>query len=375
MQRLHEDDLVGHVLAQEPWEVLSFPAIAEADEIHRIETIWGPRRFRRRQGEALHSDREPLDTLDRIRCTVGEYNFAGQYQQSPAPLGGGLVKAACFKRYRESDRPERFERIVQSWDTANKATELSDFSVCTTWGVKGKHVYLIGCLRSRLEYPALKRAVREQQSQFNANEVLIEDKASGTQLIQELVDEGCHAVTRYEPTCDKIMRMHAQTALIENGFVHIPETAPWLAEYVHEMTVFPNGKHDDQVDSTAQFLEWFKRPSSFHRHMAFLRLWDQAAQAAALPRKPQPAGPRLRGMVCLAGKTEKFELTGRAGDRESDSVKRWRFPARSSLPAGRNGRETEDIAHRHGAKPAHTLTRPGFSPSSCELRRRQRKFA
>jgi hypothetical protein len=64
MQRLHEDDLVGHVLAQEPWEVLSFPAIAEADEVHRIETIWGPRCFRRRQGEALHPDREPLETLD-----------------------------------------------------------------------------------------------------------------------------------------------------------------------------------------------------------------------------------------------------------------------------------------------------------------------
>jgi hypothetical protein len=129
MQRLHEDDLVGHVLAQEGWEVLSFPAIAEADEEHRIETIWAPRCFRRRQGEALHPDREPLEVLDRIRRTIGEYNFAGQYQQSPAPLGGGLVKAEWFKRYRENERPERFERIVQSWDTANKATELSDFSV------------------------------------------------------------------------------------------------------------------------------------------------------------------------------------------------------------------------------------------------------
>jgi hypothetical protein len=65
--------------------------------------------------------------------------------------------------------------------------------------------------------------------------------------------------SRYEPKCDKIMRLHAQTALIEN-LVYIPETAPWLTEYLHEMTIFPNGKHDDQVDSTAQFLDWFKRP-------------------------------------------------------------------------------------------------------------------
>src|SRR5215831_3821195 len=257
MQRLHEDDLVGHVLAQEPWEAVSFPAIAETDEEHRIETIWGSQAFTRRQGDALHPDREPLEVLDRIRVTIGEYNFAGQYQQSPAPLGGGLVKADWFKRYREDELPERFDRVVQSWDTANKATELSDFSVCTTWGVKDKNLFLLAVFRRRLEYPALKRAVREQQELFGANVMLIEDKASGTQLIQELVDEGCHAVTRYEPTCDKIMRLHAQTALIENGFVHIPETASWLDAYLHEMTVFPNGKHDDQVDSTAQFLEWF----------------------------------------------------------------------------------------------------------------------
>src|SRR5215468_5072173 len=231
MQRLHEDDLVGHVLGLEPWEVLSFPAIAETDEEHRIETIWGPRCFRRRQGEALHPDREPLDVLHRIRRTIGEYNFASQCQQSPAPLGGGLVKTEWFKRYRDSDKPECFDRIVQSWDTANKATELSDFSVCTTWGIRGKNLYLLSVFRRRLEYPALKRAVREQQSLFEANVVLIEDKASGTQLIQELIADGCRSVTRCQPDCEKIMRLHAQTALIENGFVYTPETAPWLDEY------------------------------------------------------------------------------------------------------------------------------------------------
>jgi hypothetical protein len=76
MQRLHEDDLVGHVLGLEPWEVLSFPAIAEKDEEHRIETIWGPCCFRRRRGEALHPEREPLEVLHRTRRTIGEYNFA-----------------------------------------------------------------------------------------------------------------------------------------------------------------------------------------------------------------------------------------------------------------------------------------------------------
>src|SRR5260370_3681151 len=122
--------------------MLSLPAIAEKEDEHRIETILERKCCRRRQGEALHPDRESLEVLDRIRRTIGEYNFAGQYQQSPAPLGGGMVKAEWFKRYGANQLPERFERIVQSWDTANKATEVSDFSVCTTWGVRDKNLFL-----------------------------------------------------------------------------------------------------------------------------------------------------------------------------------------------------------------------------------------
>jgi predicted phage terminase large subunit-like protein len=160
--------------------------------------------------------------------------------------------------------------------------------VCTTWGVKDKDLFLIAVFRRRLEYPALKRAVREQQSLFHATVVLIEDKASGTQLIQELITDGCHGVTRYQPTGDKTMRLHAQTATIENGFVHIPETAPWLAEYLHELTVFPKGKHDDQADSTAQFLDWFKTPMSC---WGIFELTRQQAQELEQRRKPSPVKP------------------------------------------------------------------------------------
>ena len=141
--------------------------------------------------------------LEQIRRTIGEYNFAGQYQQMPSPQGGGMVKAAWFRSYAPNERPDRFDHFVQSWDTANKASELSDFSVCTSWGIKGKELYLIDVLRRRLEYPELKRAVREQYERFQPSVVLIEDKASGTQLIQELVAKGLHAVNRYQPQSDK----------------------------------------------------------------------------------------------------------------------------------------------------------------------------
>jgi predicted phage terminase large subunit-like protein len=136
-------------------------------------------------------------------------------------------------------RPDKFDRIVQSCDTANKASELSDFSVCTSWGIEGKDLYLLHVLRRRMEYPALKRAVREQCQAFAASVALIEDKASGTQLIQEMIQEGLHAVTRYQPQSDKIMLMHTQTAMIENGFVHLPKEAGWLAEYRHELSASP----------------------------------------------------------------------------------------------------------------------------------------
>lgn len=251
---------LGHVLDQEDWKVVSLPAIAERDEVHPFETPFGPRRFARKAGEALHPARESLETLHHIRQTLGEYSFAGQYLQAPAPPGGGLVKTDWFNRF-DANNTSKFERIVQSWDTANKATELSNYSVCTTWGIIANKAYLLQVLRRRLEYPELKRTVREQLEMFKASVVLIENKASGTQLLQELIRDGLHGLTKYDPEGDKIMRMHAQTAMIENGFVYLPEKAAWLDQYLHEMSVFPNGKHNDQVDSTSQFLDWFKQAS------------------------------------------------------------------------------------------------------------------
>ena len=240
MQRLHEDDLVGHVLKQGGWEVVSFPAIAEQDELFEIRTPAGSTAFRRAAGEVLNPERESLETLKAIRSTIGEYNFAAQYQQTPAPAGGGMIKTAWFRRYRPADLPP-FDRIVQSWDTANKPSELADYSVCTTWGLKGQSFYLLNVFRKKLSYPELRRAVVEQDGLFRPQAILIEDRASGTQLIQDLLADGLSKVTRFAPDGDKIMRLHAQTATIENGFVWLPEEAPWLADYLSELALFPDG--------------------------------------------------------------------------------------------------------------------------------------
>jgi predicted phage terminase large subunit-like protein len=258
MQRLHEDDLVGHVLAQGGWRLLKFPAIAEENESHAIQTLCGLYRFERKVGEALHPARESREALDQRRHVQGEYNFAGQYQQAPAPLGGGMVKLSWFKKYTAADLPDTFEMVFQSWDTANKAGELNDYSVCTTWGLKAKNLYLLNVLRRRMEFPVLRRAIRDHAADWRARNILIEDQASGTQLIQDLIHEGVQGITRYMPNMEKIMRMNSVTSTIENGFVFLPEKADWLAEYLHELTTFPNGKYDDQADSTSQALDWIK---------------------------------------------------------------------------------------------------------------------
>jgi predicted phage terminase large subunit-like protein len=258
MQRLHQDDLVGHVLERgEEWEVLSFPAIAEQDERYVADCALGRTVYERKVGDVLDYRRESLQTLLGIKRVIGTYNFSSQYQQSPTPLGGAMVKTEWL-RYYDPDAPlPDFTMKMQSWDTANKSGELNDFSVCTTWGVYDRHYYLLDVVRQRLNFPDLKRKVLAQADKHEPCIILIEDKASGTQLIQDLKSDGQFRVKPYPPPpgSDKVMRLHAQTAKFESGHVLLPRSAPWLAEYVRELTAFPGTKFDDQVDSTTQALD------------------------------------------------------------------------------------------------------------------------
>jgi predicted phage terminase large subunit-like protein len=257
MQRLHADDLVAHVQQHEAWDVLSFPAIAERDEEYNLSTSYGHRRIRRKCGEALQPAHFSLTWLESQRHAMTEYNFSAHYQQNPQPPSGNIVKREWLTSYAPNEKPERFDRILQSWDTANKDSELANFSVCTTWGVKRQHMFLIDVYRRKVDFPNLKRAVRELAARYNANVVLVEDKASGTSLIQELRAEH-FSLVKEAPAIegDKIMRLHAQTAKIEGGFVLLPKEAPWLETYVLELVTFPNSKYDDQVDSTVFALAW-----------------------------------------------------------------------------------------------------------------------
>ena len=149
-------------------------------------------------------------------------------------------------------------KIIQSWDTAATTSDQSDYSVCTTWLAKGDSFYLIDVFRKKLEYPDLIRAVKQQGKKYGARRILIENTSSGVALLQQLRRERTGLnFFRVKPDKDKITRLKNASVEIEAGRVFLPEKAHWLDDYVSEMLAFPGGVHDDQVDSTSQFLNYY----------------------------------------------------------------------------------------------------------------------
>lgn len=254
MQRLHLDDLVGHLLSKdEPWVHLNLPAIAEAPQSIPI----GPTRvYERAEGEVLHPVREPLAALEAQRAAMGSLAFSAQYQQAPVPPGGALVKDPWFRRYARVPDPRPGDRIIQSWDTASKASPRNDYSACTTWLIRGRDYYLIDVQRRRLEFPDLRRMIVGHAEAFDAKGILIEDAGSGTALIQDLKREGRVRPIGVRPKGEKIERLEGQSPVIEAGRVVIPDEAPWLGDFLVEVLSFPSARYDDQVDSMTQFLIW-----------------------------------------------------------------------------------------------------------------------
>src|SRR5271166_489020 len=261
MQRHHLDDLAGHVLRQEEWTQLDLPAIAELDERIPI----GPREnYFRKVGELLHDAREGKGELDQMKVTLGSFRFSAQYQQRPVPEEGEIIKWNWFRVY-DAPLQRQNGEIIQSWDTAYKAQELSDYSVCTTWLVRGNEYNLIDVLREKLNYPDLKKTVLEHARKHVANSVIIENKGSGMSLIDDLRQGGSFGDIMpipFDPEGDKVTRMSTESAQIEAGHVFLPRNAEWLGDFQAELLQFPHGRHDDQVDSMSQFLAWIRKRST-----------------------------------------------------------------------------------------------------------------
>jgi predicted phage terminase large subunit-like protein len=253
MQRLHQDDLTGHLVEKGEFEFLSLPAIATDDETLRTGDNTS---YHRPIGEALHPARENLDTLQRIKSSIGSRIFEAQYQQSPVPAAGNLFKATWLGRYPSTPPRETFSDVVQSWDTASKIGETNDYSVCTTWGIYHNTYYLLDVLRDRWEFPDLLRTATTHAAIYRVDTVLIEDANSGSALARSLRQQGGLNVLQIKVLADKRTRAVQQSAVFEAGRVLLPQETPWLGEFEKELLAFPNGRYDDQVDSTVQFLQW-----------------------------------------------------------------------------------------------------------------------
>ncbi|MBL8575601.1 MAG: phage terminase large subunit [Mesorhizobium sp.] len=266
MQRLHQDDLVGHLTEEDEhgWTVVNIPAIATEDCSYRISDHPGREYHYRKQGEVLDPGREPLAALNKTKRNIGSDRFSAQYQQMPLPPGGNLIQREWLVDYDELPDLEQADAVILSLDTAASAEEHNDFSVCTTWAVFGDHYYLFDVFRRRVEFPDLKKNALSLIAKYRPNIVMIENAGTGMSLRQVLINELREKRRRprlFKPTPrgDKVTRVAGVTALLEQGRVHIPKDAPWRDEFLKEVLGFPSAKHDDQVDSMEQFLRFMQK--------------------------------------------------------------------------------------------------------------------
>jgi len=255
MQRLHRDDLSGYLLEKGGWEHLCLPAIAPVTQKYHFGRV----KKLREAGEFLHEDREDAKLIERAKNDLGSRAFSAQYQQNPLPEEGAMVRRNWLSRYSETPDPTIVERIVQSWDTAIKIGAKNDPSVCLTFAEIAGKSYLLDVKVKRLEYPDLKRFFYEHAGVYKPNVILLEDKASGQQLLQDARRESHFPILAITPKSDKITRFAAVCAMIEAGKLVLPAYSAWLADFEAELFAFPSGAHDDQVDALTQYLDWRRR--------------------------------------------------------------------------------------------------------------------
>lgn len=250
--RWHEDDLIGWIernCSHENWDIVNLPAIArETDPLGR------------KEGEALWPDPMngfPIERLRSTEKTLGPRIWSSLYQQSPVSDDGNIFKRKHFQIWRKSE-PPKCEYVLQSYDTAYEDNATADYSAIQTWGIfkdeNGVHnAILLSSLAERLQFPQLREKAVALYHKHEPDVVLIENKASGASLRQELYRAGI-PILPYNPDKSKIARAHAASPIIEAGRVWIPEGKDWAEELVNQAVAFPNGRRDDQVDAMTQAL-------------------------------------------------------------------------------------------------------------------------
>lgn len=253
MQRLHEDDPTGHFLEKGGWKHKSFSVVAEEDEEWHLD--YQKKIFTRKRKDLLHPAHESMEVLIRLKKDMGAMNFSAQYKQNPVPVEGNIIKKGWFESY--SELPiEGYKEYIISIDTAMKDGAKNDWSVCTVWVIHKKNYYLVDVVRKKMNFPELQSTVKRLHDDYNPRHILIEDKGSGTSLLQQFKANGVYGCVACKPIGDKVERLSSASIAFEQGRVLLPQNSSWLDVLTHELLAFPGCKHDDQVDSVSQFLNW-----------------------------------------------------------------------------------------------------------------------
>lgn len=261
--RWHEEDLAGYIIENEgdDWEQVIIPSLCEDAETDPLG---------RKEGEAVWPTWQTAEELRKIQARNPQ-GFSGLYQQRPVPDEGGMFKRVWLKYY-ASEPTDGI--ITMSVDTANKDTKRADYTVATIWKRVGKDHYLLKVYREKLEFVDLVRKVKMWAHDWSPNAILIEDKASGQQLIQTLNRTSSfpfNVISRKaDSTEGKILRAEGVTTTFEARHVFLPERAEWTADFEHELLTFPLGKYDDQVDSATMYLNWAVSKTTVRRGTAKL---------------------------------------------------------------------------------------------------------
>lgn len=267
-QRLHAEDLPGHLIATGDWDELILPAANPKKQDYDI--VAGGLQARFVCGRILQPSRHDKEDLERLRREMGEHDFEAQFNQCPLPPGGFLFQNAWVKRYEQAPGPAKVEAIIQSWDTAYQGDETNSYTVCTTWAKCPDGYYLLDVWRGRPSFTALVEQVKGQKEKWAATMVIVENKASGISLIDVLTEEARQPwLLSIGPQKGKVERAQQQTVKFEKGLVWLPTEAPWLAAYEAELFQFPHCKFDDQVDSTVQLFTSTDYPL-FHSRLRLL---------------------------------------------------------------------------------------------------------
>lgn len=252
MQRLHEEDLSAQLISSGDWELLKIPMVAPKNLYYSI----GEKKYEFNQDEILNSKRINADFILKIEKEMGARNFAAQFLQEPLPSNYNLLSEEDISFYHEL--PEKFDYYIQSWDTALKTTEKSDFSVGTCFGIVDNRYYLVSMIRKKLAYPDLKQTIEKFAKRYLPKHILVEDKASGQSIIQDLKLVGYVNIKPIRPKFDKVTRFASVVDLFQIGKILLPKQSSFNRSLLRELTTFPNSKNDDIVDSVSQFLNFSK---------------------------------------------------------------------------------------------------------------------